>query len=266
MTTAGHRVTVITGAAGGIGGAVAQALHDNGDDVALLDRDAAGLRRAVEAIEAADFTKSHVPGSQILGVPVDVRSADAVEEAIAKIEAELGPIGALVNTAGILRENHVLALTDQDWADTFAVNTTGIFNTSRAVARLLVSRRRGAIVTITSNAARTPRVGLGAYGASKAAAAMFTKCLALELASSGVRCNIVAPGSTVTPMLTALHGDDAEARAIDGVPPEYRIGIPLGKVAQPRDIAEAVLFLLSDAASHITMHELTVDGGASLGA
>jgi 2,3-dihydro-2,3-dihydroxybenzoate dehydrogenase len=107
---------------------------------------------------------------------------------------------------------------------------------------------------------------MAAYGASKAAAAMYTKCLALEVARYGIRCNILSPGSTDTQMLRALWtGADSVRASIDGVADEFRVGIPLGKLAQPEDIARAALFLLSEEAGHITMHDLTVDGGATLG-
>jgi 2,3-dihydro-2,3-dihydroxybenzoate dehydrogenase len=110
-----------------------------------------------------------------------------------------------------------------------------------------------------------PRQGLAAYAASKAAAHMFTRCLGLELAPHGIRCNIVAPGSTLTPMQTALWADEhGAARVIAGRPEAFWAGIPLGKLAVPEDVAEAVLFLLSDKAGHITMAEIMVDGGATL--
>lgn len=108
---------------------------------------------------------------------------------------------------------------------------------------------------------------MAAYAASKAAAAAFTRCLGLELARHGIRCNVVAPGSTDTPMLTGMYHDtDAARHSIDGVPADFRVGIPLGKLARPADVADAVAFLLSDRAGHITMHDLVVDGGATLGA
>jgi 2,3-dihydro-2,3-dihydroxybenzoate dehydrogenase len=107
---------------------------------------------------------------------------------------------------------------------------------------------------------------MAAYAASKAAATSFTKTLGLELARYGIRCNVVAPGSTDTPMLTSLWADgDARRASIDGTPETYRIGIPLGRLASPDNVADAVLFLLSDRAAHITLHDLTVDGGAALG-
>jgi 2,3-dihydro-2,3-dihydroxybenzoate dehydrogenase len=124
----------------------------------------------------------------------------------------------------------------------------------------------GAIVTVASNAATTPRARMSAYAASKAASTMFTKCLGLEVAKHGIRCNVVAPGSTDTPMLHSMWGDEAGPQAtIGGDPDTYRLGIPLRKLARPADIAEATVFLLSDQAAHITLHSLTVDGGASLG-
>ncbi|MCW8176348.1 2,3-dihydro-2,3-dihydroxybenzoate dehydrogenase [Verminephrobacter aporrectodeae] len=199
---------------------------------------------------------------------VDVRDGAALEAAVQRIEAELGPITALVNGAGILRCGEALELDLEDWLDTFAVNTTGVFLLSRAVARRMAPRRAGCIVTVSSNAAAVPRTRMGAYAASKAAAAHFTKCLGLELASLGIRCNVVSPGSTDTPMQRALwDGDDAAAaRVVAGSLEQFRTGIPLGRIAEAADIAAAVLFLCSDGARHITMHNLCVDGGAALGA
>lgn len=154
------------------------------------------------------------------------------------------------------------------WRRTFAVNADGVYFVSRAVAARMVERRRGVIITVGSNAASVPRMGMAAYAASKAAAAMFTRCLGLELARYGIRCNVVSPGSTDTPMQWALWEGDDPARARDtvirGDLAAFRTGIPLGRLADPGDIAEAVLFLASDHARHITMQDLLVDGGATL--
>ncbi|MGH8089238.1 MAG: SDR family oxidoreductase, partial [Stenotrophomonas sp.] len=133
------------------------------------------------------------------------------------------------------------------------------------VVNRMVPRGRGAIVTIASNSAGTARTEMAAYAASKAAATMFTRCLGLELAPHGIRCNIVAPGSTLTPMQTGMWADaDGAQRVIDGSLPTYKPGIPLRKLATPDDIAQAVMFLLSNQAGHITMSDLYVDGGATL--
>nr|WAP33712.1 MichB [Micromonospora sp. SCSIO 07395] len=247
---------VVTGAAGGIGAAVVRALAAEGRAVAALDLDAAAVKEL-----AADL-------AGVRAYPVDVSQADQVESVVAQVERELGPVTALVNAAGVLRTGPVTDLTDEDWHRTFAVNTTGVFNVSRAVATRMRPRRTGSVVTVASNAATTPRAQMGAYAASKAAARSLTKVLGLELAREGIRCNVVSPGSTDTPMLTALwaDGDTDPARvSIEGDGATFRVGIPLGRLADPGDVAEAVLFLLSERAAHITLHDLTVDGGAALG-
>ncbi|MFF1547679.1 2,3-dihydro-2,3-dihydroxybenzoate dehydrogenase [Streptomyces sp. NPDC058291] len=248
---------VVTGAAGGIGAAVARALAATEVPVALLDREASPLWELADELGGS-------PGGA-LAVPVDVTDSADVDAAINKAEAQLGPIAYLVNGAGVLHSGPAPELSDEEWDATLAVNAGGVFRVSRAVARVMIPRRRGSIVTIASNAASTPRTSMAAYAASKAASMMFTKCLGLELARHGIRCNTVAPGSTRTPMLTALQGDAAERASIDGVPEAYRVGIPLGRIAEPAHVADAVLFLLSERSGHITLQDLTVDGGAALG-
>ncbi|MFE5738579.1 2,3-dihydro-2,3-dihydroxybenzoate dehydrogenase [Streptomyces celluloflavus] len=249
------RTALVTGAGRGIGEAVARLLADQGARVVAVDRDADG----VTALE------DEYGAGRITGRAVDITDRAAVDALVADAERTAGPLDILVNVAGVLRTAPVVELTDQDWDDTFAVNTTGVFQLSRAVARTMTTRRSGCIVTVGSNAAGVPRAGMAAYAASKAAATLFTKCLGLELARSGVRCNVVSPGSTDTPMQRQLWtGPEARDRIIDGDPESYRVGIPLGRIAEPRDIAEAVGFLVSDRARHITMHDLYVDGGATL--
>ncbi|MFF2073965.1 2,3-dihydro-2,3-dihydroxybenzoate dehydrogenase [Kitasatospora sp. NPDC058162] len=248
-------VAMVTGAGQGIGAAVVRALVAEGAVVAAVDRNAGPL-----AGLAAESGGVHP-------YVMDVADGQAVDDGVELIERQLGPVGVLVNVAGVLRAGPIVELADADWAETFAVNTTGVFHTSRAVGRRMAERGKGAIVTVGSNAAGVPRAGMAAYAASKAAATMFTRCLGLELARSGVRCNVVSPGSTDTQMQRGLWGDDAEAaerRVIDGDLAAWRVGIPLGRIAEPADIAEAVLFLASDRARHITMHDLYVDGGATL--
>jgi 2,3-dihydro-2,3-dihydroxybenzoate dehydrogenase len=255
------RVALVTGAAGGIGGAIARVLCEHGVIVAAVDLDQPRLDTTVEKLRS----EAHV----IHGYPADVTSAAAVTAAVDRVERELGPIDYLVNAAGILRAGEALSLTDEDWTETFAVNATGVFIVSRAVVARMVSRRRGAVVTVASNAVAAARHSMGAYAAAKAAATVFTKCLGLETARYGIRCNLVAPGSTDTAMLRALWKDDGDAAiraSLEGRPDVFRVGIPLGRLAIPANVADAVYFLLSDRASHITMHDLTVDGGAALGA
>ncbi|KUF18028.1 2,3-dihydro-2,3-dihydroxybenzoate dehydrogenase [Streptomyces silvensis] len=265
------RTALVTGAGQGIGAAVARRLAAEGAHVVATDR----TSEALDAISGGPGRAADRPGTPAphdAGPPgtitahvMDVTDAATVDTVVNDVERAHGPLDILVNVAGILRPGPAAELTDEDWADTFAVNTTGVFHTSRAVAARMTARGRGSIVTVGSNAAGVPRTGMAAYAASKAAAAMYTKCLGLELARSGVRCNIVAPGSTDTAMQRALWSDAAAPqRVIDGDPATFRTGIPLGRIAAPDDIAEAVLFLASDRARHITMQELYVDGGATL--
>ncbi|GIH67986.1 2,3-dihydro-2,3-dihydroxybenzoate dehydrogenase [Sphaerimonospora thailandensis] len=252
------KVAVVTGAAGGIGAAVVRELARRGTVVAAVDRAAEPLREIADKLAAG--------GLRVEAFPADISDRSAVDAVVDTVERRLGPVEFLVNGAGVLRLGELRDLDDRDWADTFAVNAHGVFFVSRTVASRMMSRRRGAIVTVASNAAYTPRAGMGAYGASKAAAVMITKTLGLEVARHGIRCNVVAPGSTDTPMLRGMWRDEADrAGTLEGRPEAFRVGIPLGRIAQPENIADAVTFLLSDDASHITLHTLTVDGGATLG-
>ncbi|WP_306214536.1 2,3-dihydro-2,3-dihydroxybenzoate dehydrogenase [Actinoplanes sp. RD1] len=245
-------VALVTGAGQGIGRAVTRALAAGGTMVAALDRNGDGLREWAAEEQG------------VFPYVADVADPGQVDAVVATAERELGPVDILVNVAGVLRTGQVVDFPGHAWAETFAVNATGVFHVSRAVAARMVPRRAGAIVTVSSNAAGVPRAGMAAYAASKAAATMFTKCLGLELAPYGIRCNVVAPGSTDTPMQRALWTADGPGRVIAGDPAAFRAGIPLGRIATPEDVADAVLFLASDKARHITMHDLYVDGGATL--
>ncbi|MFF8018508.1 2,3-dihydro-2,3-dihydroxybenzoate dehydrogenase [Streptomyces sp. NPDC007929] len=252
-------VALVTGAAGGIGGAVVRALAERGTAVAAVDRDHGALHTRV-----AELKRSGLP---VTACPADVTDADDVEAAVAMAEERLGPVEYLVNAAGLLHLGPVRELSPRDWAAMFAVNAAGVFHVCRAVVDRMVPRGRGAVVTVASNAAATPRAKMAGYAASKAAATMFTKSLGLEVARHGIRCNVVAPGSTETPMLWSMWADDSgRAHTLHGSADDFRVGIPLGRIARPEDVAAAVLFLLSEKARHITLHDLTVDGGASLGA
>lgn len=245
----------ITGAASGIGAATALRLARRGP-VALADRDADGLVATARAVTAAGGTvTSHV---------VDVTDADAVEAALDAAEKAGGPVDALAHCAGVLVAGPVLETAAADWAAALAVNLTGTVNVLTAAARRMADRGAGAAVVVGSNAGNGPRVGLGAYGASKAAAHNATLTLALELAGSGVRINVVAPGSTATPMQTAFGGAAAAEAAIAGDLSRHRLAIPLGRIADPEDIAGAIDYLLSPDARHVTAQVLTVDGGATV--
>jgi len=253
-----RKVAVVTGAAGGIGSAVVQALAAQGMAVAAVDVNVAALDELTE--------KMAVNGWYVPGYPADVADGAEVERAVARIEREVGGIELLVNAAGVLRLGAASELSDVDWRAMFSVNLDGVFHCSRAVASRMKQRRSGAIVTIASNAGRVPRMQMAAYGASKAAAASYTKTLGLELAEYGIRCNVVSPGSTDTGMLRQLWSGAGDRQAtINGSLETYKTGIPLRRLAEPPDVADAVVFLASDQARHITMQDLCVDGGAILG-
>ncbi|GAA2581291.1 2,3-dihydro-2,3-dihydroxybenzoate dehydrogenase [Actinomadura fulvescens] len=243
------RTALVTGAASGIGAAVA-----------------AGLARDGAAVAAVDLTWSDpVATERTTPFTADVADPPAVARVVAEVEDTLGPIDIGVSVAGVLRPASVCDTTDEDWAATFAVNATGTFTVLRELARRMAPRRRGTLVTVASNAAGVPRTGMAAYAASKAAAVMLTRCLGLELAGHGIRCNVVSPGSTDTPMQRLLWtGGNGADQVIAGAPEQFRVGIPLGRIADPADIAETVLFLASDRARHITMQNVYVDGGATL--
>lgn len=226
--------------------------------VAALDRDATGLDGLHRDVRRPSTLTTYV---------CDLTAPAEIATVVQTIVAEYGGIDFLVNAAGILRPGRALELSLEDWEATLSVNCTGTMLLSSTVAKHMVSRGHGSIVTVASNAGSTPRVGMSAYAASKAAVAQYTKCLGLELAAHGIRCNVVSPGSTLTPMLTNLNaGRDPSDAAIRGAPDLFRLGIPLRRVARVNDVCNTILFLLSPLAQHITLHDLTIDGGATLGA
>jgi len=242
------RTALVTGAAGGIGRAVVRLLAEAG-----------------AAVVATDLAPPAGVPDGVRARALDVSDAQAVDRLVQQVGDELGPIELGVNVAGVLSGTTVAETSDAEWRRVFAVNCDGVFHVGRALARQMLPQRRGAIVTVGSNAAGIPRHAMAAYAASKAAATMFTRCLGLELAPHGIRCNIVAPGSTLTPMQTGMWADEHGAeRVIAGLPALYKTGIPLRKLATPEDIAHAVMFLLSEQAGHIAMSDLYVDGGATL--
>ncbi|EOU9538722.1 2,3-dihydro-2,3-dihydroxybenzoate dehydrogenase EntA [Cronobacter dublinensis] len=239
----------VTGAGKGIGYATARAFAQAGATVTGFDL----------AFPHADYP--------FACETLDVADAAGVAAVCQRLLRDDARLDVLVNAAGILRMGATDALTLDDWQQTFAVNVGGAFNFFQQTMATFRAQKRGAIVTVASDAAHTPRIGMSAYGASKAALKSLALTVGLELASCRVRCNLVSPGSTDTDMQRTLwHSDDAKQQRIRGFAEQFKLGIPLGKIAQPQEVANTILFLASDLASHITLQDLVIDGGSTLGA
>ncbi len=235
---------LVTGASGGIGGAVARALHASGAAVALTGRNVAAL----EALAGELGERAHV-------IAGDLADAEAVTT-IAKVsEQALGTVDILVNNAGLTRDNLMMRLKDDDWLAVLDVNLTAAFRLSRAVLRGMVRNRWGRIVSITSIVGVTGNPGQANYAASKAGMIGMSKSLAAEVASRGITVNCVAPGFIVTAMTGAL-GEDASAKLVEA--------IPAGRLGAPEDVAACALFLASDEAAYVTGQTLHVNGGMAM--
>ena len=265
------QVALVTGAARGIGRAIADGLQRAGAIVVSADLVSADVvsDRPEGAASRQQFDHRIVDQRVVDHRIVDVSDSRAVGLLVEQVESEIGPIDLLAHAAGVLRIGSLLdpaSLTDLE--KLLRVNTLGVLAVLQAVGRRMAGRGRGAMVVIGSDAATTARQRLGAYGASKAAAAALVRAIGLELAPVGVRCNVIAPGATDTEMQRSLWPDipdgSGEELVIRGTPGQFRVGIPVGRLAQPVDIAETALFLLSQRARHITMQSIRVDGGAGL--
>ena len=253
-------VFIVTGAARGIGAVVVKKLLQLNYQVIGIDL-TPNLENW-EIIQQLNPTEQH----NFHGIAHDISQTTTLIEKIQQSPWATSPITGLVNAAGILEMGSLLETTQKQWEHNLAVNFIGPAMLSQWVAQQMLPYKTGAIVSISSNAALIPRMNMGLYATTKATVSHYFKNLALELAPHGIRCNLVLPGSTLTQMQKQLWTDDQPpAGIVTGNLEQYRSGIPLGKIAEPEDVANAILFLLSDQARQITMHELVVDGGATLG-
>lgn len=240
-------VVLVTGAGAGIGQAIARAFHEAGARVALGDVREAPLQRSASALGAGVFAQV-----------VDVREAGSVARFVEAAEKALGPVTVAVANAGIYPNSPVLEMTVEEWDRVMETNVRGVFLTCQAAARRMVaSQTAGKIITISSGAYNSGRVGASHYCASKAAVVMFTKVLALELAGHHVNVNCIAPG------LITVNSEGSP------ISPEYIAAlmkqIPWGRAGVPADIANAALFLASPYAEYMTGEVLAVNGGTSAG-
>jgi 3-oxoacyl-[acyl-carrier protein] reductase len=245
-----QQVAIVTGGARGIGAATAQRLASDGMSVAVVDLDEASCAGVVEEITKA--------GGRAIGVGADVSDSDAVAAAVARVAEELGAPTVLVNNAGVIRDNLLFKMTDDDWDMVISVHLRGAFLMSRAVQAHMTAAKYGRIVNLSSTSALGNR-GQANYAAAKAGLQGFTKTLAIELGPFGVTCNAVAPGFIVTEMTAATAarvGVDFEqfqaARAAE---------TPVRRVGYPADIAHTISFLASEGAGFVTGQVIYVAGG-----
>jgi 3-oxoacyl-[acyl-carrier protein] reductase len=239
-----EKVALVTGAAQGIGRAVALLLAQKGADIAISDINLEKAEETVKEIEAI--------GRKALALKADVANMGEVERMIEAVLERFGKIDILVNNAGIARDKLILRMTEEDWDAVLNVNLKGTFNCTKAVIRHMSKQRKGKIVNIASVVGEMGNVGQANYSASKAGVIGFTKTVAREFAQRGINVNAIAPGYIETPMTEALPEKAKE---------ELKRIIPMERLGQPDDIAEAVLFLVSDSSSYITGHILNVNGG-----
>jgi NAD(P)-dependent dehydrogenase (short-subunit alcohol dehydrogenase family) len=244
MTPPPQKVALVTGAARGIGLAVARRFLADGWRVVLLDIEGDLLEKSVAALAEPDVT---------MAVTCDVSDANAVAAAFAAIERRFGRLDVLVNNAGIAVFTPLMETSEADWNRVIDVNLTGPFLCSKAAVLLMREHGGGAIVNITSISGLRASTLRSAYGTSKAGLAHLTRQLAVELASLGIRVNGVAPGPVDTAMAKAVHSPEIRA--------DYHDAIPLNRYGLEEELAEAVFFLCSDRASYITGQILAVDGG-----
>ena len=239
------KTALVTGASGGIGGAIAKALHAQGATVVL-----SGTRA-----EALEKVKAEL-GSRAFVAVCNLAEKESVEALPKAAEAAAGTtIGILVNNAGITRDNLFMRMKDEEWDQVLAVNLTAAFRLSRAVLRGMMKKRWGRIISITSVVGETGNPGQGNYAAAKAGLVGMTKSLAAEVASRNITCNAVAPGFIATAMTDALT--DAQKEMISQ-------RIPAGRMGNAAEIAAAVVYLASEEAAYVTGATLQVNGGMAM--
>jgi NAD(P)-dependent dehydrogenase (short-subunit alcohol dehydrogenase family) len=247
------RKAIVTGAAQGIGRAIAERLVAEGCDVGIFDRDADGAQATAAALKTG--TRRIAVASGDVSVKADV------ERGMASLKAELGPIDILVNNAGICPIGELLEMPEEQWHATFGVNVNGLFYVSRAVVPDMIARRRGAVINLASWMGKSGVASYGAYCASKFAVVALTQTLASEIGEHGVRVNAVAPGLIVETRMR--EESEVHRRAMGLSTAEDRAKtIPLRRAGLPRDIANAVAFLASDEADYITGETISVTGGS----
>ncbi|WP_196592513.1 3-oxoacyl-[acyl-carrier-protein] reductase [Pectinatus sottacetonis] len=239
------KVALVTGASRGIGRAIALALAKEGAFIAI---------NYAGNVKAAESVKQEIEGlgSKAVLVKADVSDSTSVDEMLKIVVDTFGTVDILVNNAGITCDTLLLRMKQQDWERVINTNLTGVFNCTKVVSKLMIKKRTGCIINMASVVGLTGNIGQSNYAAAKAGVIGFTKSIARELAARGITVNAVAPGFIATDM-TAVIPDKAKEDILNN--------IPLKKMGKPEDVANAVLFLVSDKAAYITGQVINVDGG-----
>jgi len=238
------KTALVTGASGGLGGAIARALYGQGARVTL-----SGTRReALEALAGELGSRAHV-------LPCDLADAAAVEALVPTAEAAMGSLDILVNNAGVTRDNLFMRMKDAEWDTVIAVDLTAAFRLSRACLKGMMRRRFGRIIGVTSIVGVTGNPGQGNYAAAKAGMIGMSKALAAEVASRGITANCIAPGFIASPMTDAINDKQREA---------ILASVPMGRLGAGADVGAAAVYLASDEAAYVTGQTLHVNGGMAM--
>jgi len=245
-TSLKNKVAVVTGGSRGIGRAICEAFCKNGADVAFLD---AG------SMEVAEETASYLAqfGTKVKAYACDISDFDKTTEVFKDILAEFGTVDILVNNAGITRDKLLLSMKPEEFTSVIDINLVGAYNTVKQVYPVMLKKRAGKIINVSSVAGVMGNPGQTNYAASKAGLIGFTKSIAKELGSRGICCNAIAPGFVRTPMTTNFADKE-----------EFLNAIPMKRFAEPEEIANLVLFLSSDMANYITGEVIRIDGGMAM--
>ncbi|MEW6557601.1 MAG: 3-oxoacyl-[acyl-carrier-protein] reductase [Elusimicrobiota bacterium] len=239
------KIAIVTGGAQGIGKAIAEKLADNGCKVVIVD-----VQEEIAKNIADEITK--LKNIETLALKIDVSSSAETEQMVKKTVEKFGKIDIIINNAGITRDNLLIRMSDEEWDKVLAINLKGVFNCSKAVAKIMMKQRSGKIVNIASVVGLMGNAGQANYSASKGGVVALTKTLARELASRNINVNAVAPGFIKTAMTDKLS-DDQKKKLTDL--------IPLLRLGEPQDVANVVAFLCSDESSYITGEIISVNGG-----
>lgn len=239
------RKTLLTGASGGIGAAIAQALHDRGATIGL-----SGTRQ-----EALEELAQKLGGERVTVLPARLDTPEGPGQLVIDAEKHLGSIDILINNAGLTRDALIMRMKDEDWDAVLRVNLTAVFKLCRESIRHMMRGRWGRIINISSIVGTTGNAGQTNYAATKAALEGFGKSLALEVASRGITVNAIAPGFIETSMTNALSEEQKT---------KLLTAIPLGRIGSPADIAAGVTFLASEEARYVTGQTLHINGGMAM--